>query len=445
MCGLAFAERAAQLDIGTSMYLTYGDETLELSAPGEARLLLPEATPPAEPEALQVRRALEHPVGTPPLEAMALGRHSAIILIACRTRRTGSAVFLPEIIRALNAGGISDDRILVYAATGTHDNWRAEDAALLAGADCARRLRFLGHDCRSALVSVGTTSRGNHVMLSRKYLEADLKIATGRVTYHYFAGFTGGRKAILPGVAGFETIVFNHRMATRIETTVDLDPDTRNGNLENNPIHQDMLEAARLAPPDFTLSTVLNTRNEIVHAFGGDMVRSHALAVEKVRASDAPTVERPVDWLFLSCGGAHCDVNTVQAMKALINNYEAVRPGGAIIFAAECAEGTAPWLREICSIRDRRELESRIVRGELRHPHNALFLRRVNARAHVLMISALAAEDVRVLGFRKAESLAEATALARDLAGRPETTGIVPFGNTTVARAPAATALQAAA
>jgi nickel-dependent lactate racemase len=427
------------------MYLTYGAEALELRPLGEARLLLPEAAPPAEPEALQVRRALEHPIGTPPLEAMARGRRSAIILIACRTRRTGSAVFLPEIVRALNAGGISDGCILVYAATGTHDNWRAEDAALLAGADCARRLRFTGHDCRSALVSVGTTSRGNHVTLSRRYLEADLKIATGRVTYHYFAGFTGGRKAILPGVAGFETIVFNHRMATRTEPTVDLNPDARNGNLESNPIHRDMLEAARLAPPDFTLSTVLNTRNEIVHAFGGDMVGSHALAVEKVRASDAPTVDRPADRLFLSCGGSHCDVNAVQAMKALINNYEAVRPGGAIIFAAECAEGMAPWLRELCAIPDRRELESRIARGELRHPHNALFLRRVNARAHVIMISRLADADVKVLGFRKAESLSEATALASDLAGRPETTWIVPFGNTTVVRAPAATGMRVAA
>jgi nickel-dependent lactate racemase len=168
-------------------------------------------------------------------------------------------------------------------------------------------------------------------------------------------------------------------------------------------------------------------------------------AVEQVRASDAFTVERPADWLFLSCGGAHCDVNAVQSLKALINNHEAVRPGGAIIFAAACPEGMAPWLRELCAVRDRAELARRITRGELRHPHNALFLHRVTARAHVIMITDLAAEEVAALGFRKAESLPAAMALAAELAGSPAITAVVPFGNTTVVRLASAEAAAVAA
>jgi nickel-dependent lactate racemase len=414
--------------------LTYGVETIECAAPGAVRELRPAYGTSVDSEVDLVRRALEQPIGTPPLATLARGRQSAIILIACRTRRTGSTVFLPCIVRALNAAGIPDERILVYAATGTHDNWRAQDAALLAGSDCARRLRFMGHDCRNNLSIVGTTSRGNQVALSRTYLEADLKIATGRVTYHYFAGFTGGRKAILPGVAGFDTIVFNHRMATRTEPEVGLDPRTCNGSLDHNPIHHDMLEAARLAPPDFTLSTVLDPDNRIVHAYGGDMEGSHAAAVENVRVGDAPQVGTPADWMFLSCGGAHCDVNAVQSLKALINNYHAVRRGGAIIFAAECAEGMAPWLRDLGAIREPSELERRVARGELRHPHNAFFLRRATAHARVIMITRLPAEDVESLGFRKADNLDAAIALATTLAGSPATTFAVPFGNTTVVR-----------
>jgi nickel-dependent lactate racemase len=388
----------------------------------------------AESEDALVCRALEQPIGTAPLAELARGRRSAIVLIACRTRRTGSAVFLPQIVRALNAGGIPDHRILVYAATGTHDNWRAEDAALLAGPDCARRLRFAGHDCRGNLAAVGTTSRGNQVALSRTYLDADLKIATGRVTHHYFAGFTGGRKAIVPGVAGFETIVFNHRMATRTTPAVGLEPRARNGSLASNPIHEDMLEAARLAPPDLTLSTVLDVRNEIVHAFGGNMEASHAAAVEQVRDNDAPVLAQPADWMFLSCGGAHCDVNAVQSLKAVINNYRAVRRGGAILFAAQCAEGMAPWLRELCGVRERSELEARIARGELRHPHNALFLRAATEHAHVIMVSCLAPHDVAGLGFHPAATLDEAMALATRLAGAPASSVVVPYGNTTVVR-----------
>jgi nickel-dependent lactate racemase len=418
----------------TGVRMTYGAGWLECEAPGQVRVLRP--TYPADPrsEADLVDEALERPLGTPPLEDLARGRRRAVVLIACRTRRTGSHIFLPRIVRALNAAGLSDDRILVYAATGTHDNWRPEDATLLSGSDCARRLRFQGHDCRSNLDVVGTTSRGNRVALSRTYLDADLKIATGRVTYHYFAGFTGGRKAVLPGVAGFDTIVFNHRMATTREPAVRLDPGTRNGSLEGNPIHEDMLEAALLAPPDFTLSTVLDADNHLVRAFGGDMQASHAAAVAEVRDGDAPVLERPADWMFLSCGGPHCDVNAVQALKAVVNNHRAVRGGGAIVFTAECAEGMAPWLRELGAIRDRAELERRILRGELRHPHNALYLGEATGRAHVVMVTSLPRADVEGLGFRHAHDLAEACHLATELAGPPTTTVVVPFGNTTVVR-----------
>jgi len=421
----------------TAPFLTYGAAALRLEPPGDVSVLLPESAAPGRDPTELVQQALKTPTASPPLEELAHGRRSAIILIACRTRRTGSEVFLAEIARVLNRAGIGDERILVYAATGTHDNWRGQDAPLLAGADCARRLRFSGHDCRSGLDEVGTTSRGNRILLSRKYLEADLRIATGRVTHHYFAGFTGGRKAILPGVAGFDSIVFNHRMVTRTTPRVGLHPSARNGVRETNPIHLDMLEAARLAPPHFTLSTVLNTRNEIVRAFGGDMTESHAAAVAHVRQSDAPVVERAADWMFLSCGGAHCDVNAVQAMKAVLNNFTAVRPGGAIIFSAECAEGMAPWLRELCAVRERDELERRIAAGELRHPHNALFLRAAIERAHVIMVTALRSDEVAALGFHKADNLAAATELAAALAGEPKSTYVVPFGNTTVVRLPA--------
>lgn len=421
-------------------FLTYGSERIACRPPGRVRTLLPLAGPPERREVESVRAALRRPDGTPPLRELARGRKNAIVLIACRTRRTGSAVFLPEIRAELRAAGLRDEDILVYTATGTHDNYRVEDAPLLAGEACARHLRFAGHDCRHDLVEVGTTSRGHRVQLSRAYLEADLKIATGRVTYHYFAGFTGGRKAILPGVAGFETIAANHRQATLVEGGVRLNPLTRNGRLDDNPIHLDMLEAARMAPPDFTLCSVLDCEDRILDAFGGDMERSHASAVAVVAEGDAPRVDAPADWLLLSCGGAHLDVNAVQSIKAVLNSYEAVRPGGAIILSAECAEGIAPWLREVCAVKSRGELERRIAAGELRHPHNALWIRAVRERAHVILVTKLSEDEVADLGFHKAESLDHAMALARELSGEPERSYVVPFGNTTVVRAPAADA-----
>jgi len=423
----------SRTDLAPVPFLTHGSQRLPLELPGEVSLLVPRGPAPAASERELVAGALDAPLAAPPLEVLARGQRSAIVLIACRTRRTGSAVFLPEIAARLRRAGIPDERILVYAATGTHDNWRAADAPLLAGEDCARRLRFRGHDCRADLEPVGRTSRGHEVRLARAYLEADLRIATGRVTHHYFAGFTGGRKAVVPGVAGFDTIVRNHRLAVADGAHVDLHPGARAGRLAGNPVHEDMLEAARLAPPHFTLCTVLDAQDRMVGACGGGLEESHAAAVAQVAERDAFRVESPADWLLLSCGGAHCDVNAVQSLKAVLNSYRAVRPGGAIVLSAECPEGMAPWLRELCAVPPG-ELDARIARGELRHPHNALWLRRVRARARVFMVGKLAEDEVRALGFEKAGSLAHALALAREHTGPPRRTLVVPYGNVTVVR-----------
>jgi nickel-dependent lactate racemase len=426
------------------MHLLYDADTLELWPPGDAQLLLPGIRPAAEPEASVVRRALDRPLATAPLVELARGRRSAIVLVACRTRRTGSAVFLPEIADALNAAGIPDESILVCSATGTHANWRDGDAELLAGPDCARRLRFAGHDCERDLADVGTTARGTRVRLARRYLDAELKIATGRVAYHYFAGFSGGRKAVLPGVAGFESILANHGLAVLKEGGVRLHPEARNGSLAANPVHLDMLEAAAFAPPDFTLSTALDAGDRIAAAFGGELEASHAAAVERVREADAPRVAAAADWLFVSPGRPHAQGNALQALKALVNNFRAVRPGGAIVFAAACAEGIPEWLRLGASVRDDGELEQAILAGKLRQPHNALWLREVRRHAHVIMLTRLAEGVVKDLGFEKADDLEGALRLAERRAGPARLSYVVPFGNTTVVRAPGAAVAEAA-
>ncbi len=417
------------------MLLTYGANRLPVTVPGSAEEIVPASAAVEADEVSLVRNALEKPAGSPPLSDLARGRKSAIILIACRTRRTGSQVFIPEIVRILNRAGIPDERITVCTATGTHDNFRPGDAPLLAGEDCARRLRFMGHDCRTPenLVEVGTTSRGNRVRLGRAYLDADLKIATGRVTFHYFAGFSAGRKAVLPGVSAVDTILFNHRMAVIADQAgVRLNPEARNGNLDTNPIHLDMLEAARLAPPDFTLCTALDTDDRITHAFGGEMEAAHAAGVAVVRGRDLVPVSGPADWLLVSCGGAHCDSNAIQAIKALLNNYRAVRRGGAVIFCAECPEGAPDWLVEACAIAEEQEVHRRIREGTVRQPHNPLWIRDAREHAHIVMLTALPEAQVRAFGFHPARTLDEAVRMAEVLAGRPRLSYVVPFGNVTV-------------
>lgn len=417
--------------------MPYGAGFIPVDIPAGALTMLPNTAAPADAEESILAQALDEPAGTPPLEELARGRKSAIILIACRTRRTGSHLFIPLMRERLNAAGISDDRILVYTATGTHDNWRDEDAPLLLG-KAAGDLRVSGHDCRTpeTLREVGITTRGNRVRLSTTYLDADLKITTGRVTYHYFAGFSAGRKGVLPGVSAIDTILYNHGMAVLRDGEIRLNPEARNGNLATNPIHLDMVEAARMAPPDFSLCTVLNSGNEVTHAYGGDMLGSHEKGVEVVRSLDSPTLPAPADLMIVSCGGDPCDVNAIQAIKAILNNYEAVRPGGAMVVLAKCPEGAAQWLVDACSIPTLPELQERIAANKVRQPHNPLWIRKAREHAHVIMVTDLADETVAAFGFHKAHNVADALALAQHLSGPPKVVVAVPYGNITVVRKP---------
>ncbi len=418
------------------MKLPYGEAFRDVEPIPGTRTLLPNTARPAAPERDILLAALERPVGSAPLRDLARGRRSAIVLISCRTRRTGSHRFVPLIRATLNEAGIPDDRILVYTATGTHDNWRDADAPLLLG-DAAGRVEARGHDCRTeaGLAEVGTTSFGNRVRLSRAYLDADLKIATGRVTHHYFAGFTAGPKAVLPGVAALDTILANHRRTVLLDgARADLNPATRGGNLDGNPVHEEMVEAMRMAPPDFSLLTVLNAENEVTHAFGGETLEAHRRAVLVVRETDAPAIDAPADLVLLSPGGAPLDVNVIQALKALVNTEDAVRPGGAVVFAAECAEGAPDWLLEAAAIEDEAELARRIAAGSVRQGHNALWIHRLRRRAHIVMVTRLGDAAVRALGFHKAGDLGDAIALAERLAGRAQSAFAIPYGNITRVR-----------
>jgi nickel-dependent lactate racemase len=416
--------------------LPFGTTSLEIPPIPGLRVLLPNTRAPERPQREILSDAIASPLGAPPLREIARGRRDAVILISCRTRRTGSHLYVPLLLDALNAGGIPDERILVLAATGTHANWRDDDAPLLLG-DAAGRVRVMSHDAQDArgLAEVGVSSFGNRILLNRRYLDADLKIATGRVTYHYFAGFTAGPKAILPGVAGYDTIVANHRrILERDGDDVRIHAETRNGNLETNPVHREMCEAARMAPPDFSMLTVLNAANEMTAAFGGETFAAHARAVDAVRDADAPWVDAPADLALVSCGGAPLDVNFVQSLKALANCEAAVRPGGAIVLAAECPDGARAALLEATAIADDREFARRVAAATAHQLHNAPWIRRISRRAHVIMISHLSPAAVDALGFHRAETIGDALALAQRLAGTTDDAIAVPHGNITYVR-----------
>ena len=223
--------------------LLHGCEVLQLAS----------SDPPPVDFAEALRAALSGPVGTPPLHVLAQGRSSAAIITTDATRATPSAAMIGPVVEEVLRGGIALDAIDVVIGLGAHRPATPEEIDRLIGAEWASRLRITNHDARAPdLAHVGTTARGVPLLVNRRVAQADLRIAFGQVEPHEFAGFTGGRKAILPSVAGYESIVRNHSLEMLAAAAA------RPGVLEGNPIHEEMVAAARLAGLDFIVNVALD-------------------------------------------------------------------------------------------------------------------------------------------------------------------------------------------
>jgi nickel-dependent lactate racemase len=333
------------------------------------------------------------------------------VLVPDGTRLAGADRYLPALAEVLGEAGVSPGRVELVLATGTHPP--AGEVPRAEGLPEARR-----HDCRdpAALVEVGRTRSGNRVLLSRAVVEADLVVLTGRITNHYFAGFSGGAKALLPGVAGLETIVRNHRRALDAEGR--RDPRATNGRLGGNPVREEMEEAlALLARPAFLLDTIVDDDGAVADLCLGDPAGFEA-GCARADAACRHVIPRAFDVVVAGCGGAPGDASLMQALKAPCNVAPAVREGGVLVWVAACGpsrlEGFERWL----SIPELPALRSAVVRDYDLFGHNAIQLRELAAARTLVLVSPLPPERVRRMGFEPAADLATALRRAEAVAGR---------------------------
>ena len=361
-----------------------------------------------------IRRAIDHPIGLDKglSETVSLGETVAI-LVSDAFRYTGADLFLPVLIDALNRAGVSDESISLIFATGVHRHPTPDEERHILGEAIHRRFqgRIFAHDPHDEtnLVYLGTTSRGTRVSINKRAHDADRLIATGAVVLHYFGGYGGGRKSILPGIASIETISHNHSL--NLDPHEDrLNPAVRIGVLDGNPVAEDMLEGARLAGVDFILNTVLNRHHQIAGIFAGELDAAHRAAAEYARKLFTVPIEEKADLVIASAGAAK---NFVQSHKALYNAYQAVKFEGRIIFLAQCEEGLgggrfAKWLR----------LGSReaIIAGLRRQSeiNGQTALSTIGKGPITILVTDMAAQEAALTGARKAASLDQALECARD-------------------------------
>jgi nickel-dependent lactate racemase len=301
------------------------------------------------------------------------------------TRLVHSDLFLPVLVDELNHAGILDKDIFIVFALGLHRPQTPEEQRLIVGEEIARRIALYDHDCndRENLVHIGRTSRGNEVWVNRRVREADRVILTGEIIYHLVAGYSGGRKSLVPGVAGAETVTFNHKLI--------FDPRCKCGNLEDNPAHEDLLEACQLFGPDFLLNVVLNPIGELVRVVSGHYQQAHRAGCETVDQMFRVPIAESYDLVIASAGGFPLDIDLRQAHKGMENAANAVRPGGTLIYFAECLDGSGSRAFEQFTepFRSSAKMEQELRQVFAVGPHKAYWMARLGERVRIFLVSTL--------------------------------------------------------
>lgn len=415
------------------MLLAYGREKVPLTFLTELdwqEVSLP-YLPPLENPAATLRDALRRPIGHQPLGKSVRAGERICIIVNDSTRVARSDVFLPILIDELTAAGVREEDIFIVFSNGSHRLMSQDEMTALVGTGVAERIAMYNHDCADEdnLVYRGETSRGVPLYLNKRVCEADLCILTGSIVYHFFAGFGGGRKALVPGVAGHRTIKANHSMM--------LDERAGLGMLKRNPVHEDLLEGAKLAGRSFLFNVVLSGDKEFLAVFAGDMERAHALGCAFVQKAYGIALQEKADLVIASCGGYPKDINLYQAQKTLENAAQAMKEGGQIILLAQCPEGVGSLKYEEWAFKYQNfaQLENAIRANFELGGHKAYAYGRIFQRGRVILVSDLPAPKARMLGFTPASSVEEAYGMVLER-GKPRLTYVLPQGSLTVPVAP---------
>jgi nickel-dependent lactate racemase len=419
----------------TTVRLAYGEEGLEVELPTDRTTVVePTYAAGAADQTGVLRTALRHPVAGPPLREIVRPGQTVAISMCDGTRPQPRHLMIPAVLEELE--GIVDlADVVVLVATGTHrGNTDAEIRAML-GDEVVDRVRVVNHDARddSSLVWLGRHGRGVPVFLNRLWVEADVRITTGFVEPHFFAGFSGGPKLVAPGLAGLETVLTLHD-ATRIG-----DPRATWAVCEGNPVHDDIRAVVEaVGDAHFGLDVVLNREQAIVEAFGGPLPQMHAAARESSRRLAMQPVPALFDVVVTTNAGYPLDQNLYQAVKGMSAGMTVVKPGGTIVCAAECRDGFPDHgsYREVLASEPSPEaLLATISARERTVPDQWQVQVQAKVQAHARVVvrsSYLSADDLATAHLGHTDDVAETVLAALHAAGPDGRVCVLPEGPQTI-------------
>lgn len=421
----------------------YGEGTVDFDYPEEdvIKVLEPaQLEKSSKTEEEIIRDAIDSPIGTPKLEEIVKPGQTVCIVVPDVTRAWARpSVICHILVEKLEKIGIKDEDILFISAVGTHRLQEEEDFELLIGKDFCQRFKHQNHYCDSEdFVVTGTSSRGNVMECNKFAMECDHRILVGGIVFHFLAGFGGGRKTVLPGISSRKTIDFNHKLYFKpgpagsgaVETCA-------NGITTGNPVHEDMVESAKLAKISFIVNSVVDRTNKIAQCFAGDIVEAHEAGMAFVKNMDGIKLEEQADLVIASACGYPKDINFYQGVKPIFNAVGAIKPKeGVLILVSKCGEGwgnpdTEKFAFEFDNMLDR-EVFLRENFGIGRYVGFKLF--EVATQVHYILVSDMAPELFAKTDIIPCKTVEEAIAKAHEITGKEKmSTYIMPFAATTMA------------
>ena len=322
----------------------FGDSSFETSVDEDNLLdtIVSKTISTGKTEDEMIYDALNHPINSKKLRDIVKPSDKICIVIPDATRAWQKTYkFLPKVVEELKQAGVPDKNIIFLSALGTHRKQTAEEHENLLGPQLIKRFKVIDHDCfdKDNLSYLGKTSYGTPVWINKLALECDHLILTGGIIYHFLVGWSGGKKSILPGICSYETIMANHHLSLCETIGSGSNPLVRCGNIIDNPIHNDMMEAAALVKPSFMFNVVMTPSGTIAGAVAGDYIDAHTKGRDLVRKIDGVSTKEKGDLIVGSAGGYPKDINLYQSIKSIINMREAANDNATLILVSQCREG----------------------------------------------------------------------------------------------------------
>ncbi|MFC1901067.1 nickel-dependent lactate racemase [Chloroflexota bacterium] len=409
----------------TEFSLPYGNTFLKASIPSENITCVLETRYIAgiENEYEAIEKSLRHPIASAPLTDLIKPGGEVVVLVTDNTRACPEDRLLPPILAELEQKA-DRDNITIIIALGLHPPLDKEAQIKKLGKEIVENYRVLNHDIND-VINIGTTTRGTPVDINRRVIEADFRLSTGFIEPHFFAGFSGGRKSVAPGVFGVRSAYKNHGYEMLEH------PNARTGILKGNPVHEDMVEQAKMAKLDFIVNVLLNKKGEITHVVAGDPYRAHEKGCEIEKELCSTRVNNPVDITITSNSGAPLDLDLYQTCKGIDTAAQVTRDKGIIIIASACNEGIGPedFIKLHSSVSTPEEVIREVQRlAPVGVQWQNQILARTQLKNDIYLVSELEESLVRRMMMKPVATIEEGLEQALKIMGENASIAVIPEG-----------------